>query len=214
MELPEEPPGDWGGDGGTVPSTPGGAEKSPGAPTSLATSPPLSPSPSRGWPWGLPPPAAQKPYKCRECGKAFGQRAHLVRHRSVHTGEKPYKCGACAKSFAQNSNLRQHQRTHTGEKPYECGACGKRFGWRANLTQHQRIHSGQKPFPCGQCGKRFGESSRLLEHERSHTGEKPYRCPPLRQELQPGLPPRVPPPPLPRRRTGAQPGPGDVSGAL
>ncbi|XP_033929448.1 zinc finger protein 2 homolog [Melopsittacus undulatus] len=118
----------------------------------------------------------EKPYKCGECGKGFGQRSALVKHRRIHTGEKPYACGDCGKGFIQKSDLTIHRRMHTGEKPYKCGECGKCFSVSSNLITHQRTHLGQKPYQCSECGKSFIQRSELTIHQRVHTGEKPYKC--------------------------------------
>ncbi|XP_068963463.1 zinc finger protein 331-like isoform X2 [Petaurus breviceps papuanus] len=117
-----------------------------------------------------------KPYECSDCGKAFNQTSHLRQHRRIHNEEKPFECNECGKAFRVSSSLTEHWRTHTGEKPYQCNECGKAFNRSTHLTQHQRIHTGEKPFACNECGKAFNRSTLLTQHQRIHTGKKPYEC--------------------------------------
>ncbi|CAH7403276.1 Gm3854 [Phodopus roborovskii] len=121
-------------------------------------------------------PTNEKPYKCRECGKAFKYGSRLVQHENIHSGKKPYECKECGKAFNSGSNFIQHQRVHTGEKPYECKDCAKAFSRSSQLIEHQRIHTGEKPYQCTDCGKAFNRISHLKVHHRIHTGEKPYVC--------------------------------------
>ncbi|XP_060616395.2 zinc finger and SCAN domain-containing protein 31-like [Anolis sagrei] len=140
----------------------------------------------------------EKLFKCLECGKSFGRKAHVKSHQIIHTGEKPYQCLECGKCFGQSSHLLRHQKSHRGEKPhrnfvnkpsliqhqrmntrekpYKCTECGKSFGHRGSLSFHQRIHTGEKPYTCSECGKSFCNQSSLVRHMRIHTGEKPFTC--------------------------------------
>ncbi|XP_076783699.1 zinc finger protein 582 [Arvicanthis niloticus] len=118
----------------------------------------------------------EKPYKCRECGKAFKHGSRLSQHENIHSGKKPYECKECGKAFNSGSNFIQHQRVHTGEKPYACKDCAKAFSRSSQLIEHQRIHTGEKPYQCQECGKAFSRISHLKVHHRIHTGEKPYVC--------------------------------------
>ncbi|XP_029440792.1 zinc finger protein 135-like isoform X2 [Rhinatrema bivittatum] len=110
----------------------------------------------------------KKLYKCYECGKNLLQKAGLILHQRLHTGEKPFKCKECGKAFICNSNLILHQRVHTGERPYKCADCGKDFRERSALNKHLRIHSGERPYQCAKCKKSFNQNAHLTKHQKTH----------------------------------------------
>ncbi|XP_005381206.2 PREDICTED: zinc finger protein 490-like, partial [Chinchilla lanigera] len=119
---------------------------------------------------------AEKPYECKQCGRGFTFLSSFRKHERSHVREKSYQCKECGKSFNQSSGLSQHRKIHTLKKPHECDLCGKAFCHRSHLIRHQRIHTGKKPYKCEECGKAFSQSSNLIEHRKTHTGEKPYKC--------------------------------------
>ncbi|XP_047383508.1 zinc finger protein 82 homolog isoform X5 [Sciurus carolinensis] len=111
----------------------------------------------------------EKPYECKECGKAFKVRQQLTFHHRIHTGEKPYECKECGMTFRQTAHLTRHQRLHSGEKLYECKDCGEAFICGPDLRVHQKIHIGEKPYECKECGKAFRVRGQLTLHQRIHT---------------------------------------------
>lgn len=46
-----------------------------------------------------------KPYACKECGKAFNGKSYLKEHEKIHTGEKPFECSQCGRAFSQKQYL-------------------------------------------------------------------------------------------------------------
>ena len=115
-------------------------------------------------------PNQEKPYICKECGKAYRHGSKLVQHERIHMAKKHFECKECGKDFLSAYQLTVHQRFHTGEKPYECKECGKTFSWGSSLVKHERIHTGEKPYECKECGKALSRGYQLTQHHKIHTG--------------------------------------------
>ncbi|XP_076805442.1 uncharacterized protein LOC143449216 [Clavelina lepadiformis] len=102
---------------------------------------------------------ARGQYTCEICGKQFGKRFNLNRHkRCLHPDETdPIKCERtceiCGMQFAKKSNLDRHKLFHTGEKPRPiedsrtCEFCGKQFAKKFNLNRHKRLHTDEMSRP-------------------------------------------------------------------
>ncbi|KAL1131116.1 hypothetical protein AAG570_012353 [Ranatra chinensis] len=118
----------------------------------------------------------ERPYTCRDCGKAFSRKEHLVRHSVSHTGQKQYSCDICGKSFGRKDNVRKHRKTHGLSGPYACETCGKTFIVKPYYLMHKSSHcsavndsdSSSFPYRCDICNKGFLVKQYLTTHKLRH----------------------------------------------
>lgn len=118
----------------------------------------------------------KRTFPCSFCDRVFTQKANLMVHERIHTGERPYVCSLCSKAFRTSVSLRVHQRVHTGEKPYICDVCGRPFSQQSSLLVHKRVHLNERNYVCPTCSKSFNNPQNLKVHLRVHTGERPFVC--------------------------------------
>jgi len=114
----------------------------------------------------LPAPQSDRPYVCDDCGKGFGDRWNLKRHRTRMHGvadaeqlpgeSSEFRCPECPQSFVKKRALGMHRlRMHgvhakprrkpiTGE--HACPDCDARFETPLTLSMHQmKVHRIQPP---------------------------------------------------------------------
>ena len=120
-----------------------------------------------------------RPFKCPfpGCTKNYSIQSRLQVHYRTHTGNKPFICKECGKAFNEKGNLKTHERFHSEQRPFKCNYCNKTYKTNGHLKDHIEIqHMKIRKFICSYCNKKFGRISTLKAHIRTHTGEKNYKC--------------------------------------
>ncbi|XP_014369014.2 zinc finger protein 91 [Papilio machaon] len=122
----------------------------------------------------------EKPYKCAECGAAFGYprslSLHRISHRRHKLSGKGYACDLCGKVLSHPSSVVYHKQAAHAEQRYVCGTCGKHFRHKQLLQRHQLVHSQLRPFRCKLCNASFKTKANMANHQMLHSGIKKYSC--------------------------------------
>ena len=94
---------------------------------------------------------ASDSFECVICHHLLRCPSALRAHYQMHiTGERPYLCKQCGRAFFSKGNLRNHQMvqhvTSTQRVPHSCPVCHKKFNHALLLQQHVQSHTDGKTY--------------------------------------------------------------------
>lgn len=80
---------------------------------------------------------SDKRVQCTICGKFFSRNFHLIdHHNAVHLKLRPFKCKYCELAFGDRKTRRTHEKLHTEERALKCSLCSMGFKNQIGLTKH------------------------------------------------------------------------------
>ncbi|CAG0918132.1 unnamed protein product [Notodromas monacha] len=120
---------------------------------------------------------ADRPLKCKRCGKTFPDRYSFKQHSKTHEGEKCFKCDLCNYASVSQRHLESHMLIHTNQKPYQCELCQQNFRQKQLLKRHLNLYHNphyvppapkDKTHECPECQRSFRHKGNLIRHMASH----------------------------------------------
>lgn len=106
-------------------------------------------------------------FPCKDCGRAYAQRAGLSRHRSAAHRAPRVSCSYCLRGFGNAALLRIHQRrVHARQQCEACGAFVESDLWGAHASLH--VHPKVREdlgLNCNSCRRLF-HPRKIVAHER------------------------------------------------
>nr|XP_046255336.1 zinc finger protein 585B [Scatophagus argus]XP_046255337.1 zinc finger protein 585B [Scatophagus argus] len=136
---------------------------------------------------------SKAPYPCRQCGAILRQPSLIISHRYLHRGRRSHQC-QCGRAFKNRLHLLRHCVQHAETISYICVSCGETFTGAKLLAEHMKgksrktSRSGHKwkrnmkrkcrmPFTCD-CGQLFFRPSAYIWHQlRNRTKTKQLKKP-------------------------------------
>lgn len=129
-------------------------------------------------------PDAERPYRCRLCHYASGNKGYIKQHLRVHRQRQPYQCPICEHVADNSRDLESHMIHHCRARTYPCRRCAESF------------HCKVSPAPAhpATAGAQRGRGSAGTVHALPWTGRHAGRGRSRGPRDSPGPPP--PPQPL------------------
>ncbi|XP_045204445.2 zinc finger protein 729-like [Mercenaria mercenaria] len=81
----------------------------------------------------------QRPFKCDVCGKKYGYKTDLDRHKiEVHSKTANYYCNICDKYLKTKAYIDDHMSMHADNYVYNCKTCDKSFSTKQVFGKHMK----------------------------------------------------------------------------
>ncbi|KAL2828894.1 fungal-specific transcription factor domain-containing protein [Aspergillus cavernicola] len=91
-------------------------------------------------------------FRCSQCDKTYGRKAHLQRHEVTHTGRAVSTCSFCKKSFLKPEVARRHTKTCATKHNQQAAPAAKPGRKRQSCDQcFSTKRACDKSSPCSRC---------------------------------------------------------------
>jgi len=112
----------------------------------------------------------RKPFKCDTCGVCFKHRRTLRCHEQAHTGRTV--CHICGRSYGHKASLEKHRLFCHQLTARKCPECGKVFSnpsyFKRHMDMHEKMKANANSLSCSVCSRSFQTEMKLAKHAVDH----------------------------------------------